>query len=90
MVDLRDTTPGELLNLYGVRREARDRLKGTVFKSIKEWAIVCLYQWSGTPFDEFAANCSDFDPYRKLGGNGQNLQAAMQAAKSAREAQENQ
>jgi hypothetical protein len=87
---LSDTTPNELLNLYEVRREARETLKNTVFNSIKEWAVVCLSQWSDIPFEAFAANCSDFCPYYKLGGGGQNLHAAMLAAKTAREAQEGQ
>ena len=76
-VKLHNKTPNELLNLYGVLREARARLTGTVFESIKEWVVVCLYQWSDVPFDEFAGNCSDFDPYYKLGGNGQNLHVFM-------------
>ncbi len=51
-------------------------------------AVVCLSQWSDIPFEAFAANCSDFCPYYKLGGGGKNLHAAMVAAKTAREAQE--
>lgn len=78
---LRDNTPKELLDLYGVRKEAKKRLTGTAFKSIKEWTVVCLYQWSDVAFDEFASECIEFDPYRKLGGNGQNLYEFMQAEK---------
>ena len=84
-----DITHKDLLDIADVNPVARAMLKRTAFTNIREWAVVCLYQWESIPFDEFAPGYVDFDPYPHLGGGGHNLRAAMQAAKSAREAQEN-